>query len=53
MKHLSNGSITIERVAAKVDKDRVSALIYMLWYVDKFAKDLSIDEEYATTALVD
>ena len=53
MKHLPNGGITIERVAVKVDKDRVSALIYMLWYVDKFAKDLSIDEEYASTVFVD
>ena len=52
MKHLSNGGITIERVARKVDKDRVSALIYMLWYVEKFAKDMSIDEEYETQVFV-
>lgn len=52
MKHLGNGGITIERVARKVDKDRVSALIYMLWYVDKFAKDISIDKEYESTVFV-
>lgn len=53
LKHLSNGGVTIERVAKKVDKDRVSALIYMLWYIDKFAKDLSVDEEYASCVFVD
>lgn len=52
MKHLSNGGITIERVAKKVDKDRVSALIYMLWYVDKFAKDVSEESEYAVGVYV-
>ena len=52
MKHLSNGGITIEKVVSKIDKDRVSALIYMLWYVDKFAKDLSVDNEYLSCAYV-
>lgn len=52
MKHLSNGGVTIDRVTKKVDKDRVSALIYMLWYIDKFAKDLSIDEEYESQVFV-
>lgn len=52
MKHLANGGITIERVARKVDKDRVSALIYMLWYVEKFAKDISIDKEYESAVFV-
>ena len=52
MKHLSNGGITIEKVVRKIDKDRVSALIYMLWYIEKFAKDMSVDEEYATSVFV-
>lgn len=52
MKKLNNGGITIEQATRKVDKDRVSALIYMLWYVDKFAKDLSIDEEYENVVFV-
>lgn len=46
MKHLSNGGITIEKAVKKIDKDRVSALIYMLWYIDKFAKDLSENTDY-------
>lgn len=52
MKHLNNGGVTIEQVARKVNKDRVSAMMYMLWYIDKFAKDLSIDEEYASSVFV-
>lgn len=40
LKHLSNGSVTIERVVKKIDKDRVSAMIYMLWYINKYAKEL-------------
>lgn len=52
MKHLNNGGITIEQVARKVNKDRVSAMMYMLWYIDKFAKDLSVDDEYASSVFV-
>lgn len=40
LKHLSNGGVTIEKVVKKIDKDRVSAMIYMLWYVNKFVKEL-------------
>lgn len=52
MKHLPSGSITIERVVKKIDKDRVSALIYMLWYVEKFARDVSINTEYESHVFV-
>lgn len=52
MKHLSNGGITIEKAVKKIDKDRVSALIYMLWYVEKFAKDLSVETEYSVGVYV-
>lgn len=47
LKHLSNGNVTIEKVVKKIDKDRVSAMIYMLWYVNKFVKELdNSDYEY-------
>ena len=49
MKHLSNGSITIDKAVKKIDKDRVSGLIYMLWYIDKFAKEVNnSDCEFCT-----
>lgn len=40
LKHLANGNVTIDKVVKKIDKDRVSALIYMLWYVNKFTKEI-------------
>lgn len=47
LKHLSNGNVTVEKVVKKIDKDRVSAMIYMLWYVNKFVKELdNSDYEY-------
>lgn len=52
MRHLSNGNITIEQAVKKINKDRCSAAMYLLWYVDKFAKDLSIDTEYETCVFI-
>ena len=44
LKHLSNGKVTIEQVVKKTDKDRVSALIYVLWYINKFVKEVDNSE---------
>lgn len=52
MKHLGNGGITIDKVVKKIDKDRVSAMIYMLWYVEKFARDVSFDSEYESCVFI-
>lgn len=46
LKHLRNGGVTIEKVVSKIDKDRVSALIYMLWYINTFAREKQTDSEY-------
>lgn len=35
-KPLSNGNLTLEKVVAKMDKDRVSSTIYGVWYILKF-----------------
>ena len=35
LKHLSNGKLSIEKVVSKVDKDRFSALLYGLWFINK------------------
>ena len=49
MKHLNNGGITIDKVVKKIDKDRVSAMIYMLWYINKFAQEIdNSDYDYVT-----
>ena len=41
LKHLPSGGVTIEKVVKKLDKDRVSACIYVLWYINEFCRDLT------------
>lgn len=52
LKQLPNGSVTIERVVKKMDKDRVSALIYVLWYINEFCKDIYASSDYDYTTLI-
>ena len=46
LKHLNNGGVTIEKVVNKLDKDRVSALVYVLWYISEFARNAKQDSDY-------
>lgn len=46
LKHLPNGGVTLEKVVKKLDKDRVSALIYVLWYINEFCRDLNNNSDY-------
>lgn len=46
LKHLNNGGVTIEKVVNKLDKDRVSATIYALWYINKYCRDLYTNSDY-------
>jgi len=52
LKQLPNGGVTIEKVVKKLDKDRVSALIYVLWYINEFCKDLYSSSEYEYATLI-
>ncbi len=52
LKHLNNGNVTIEKVVKKLDKDRVSALIYVLWYINEYAKSLYSSSEYEYSVLI-
>ena len=36
IKHMQNGALSVEKVVHKLDKDRYSALAYMLWYINEF-----------------
>ncbi len=51
LKHLPNGGVTIEKVVKKLDKDRVSATIYVLWYINEFCRDLYTSTEYEYVTL--
>ena len=53
LKQLPSGGVTIEKVVKKLDKDRVSALIYVLWYINEFCKDMYAQAEYEFCCLVD
>lgn len=52
LKQLPNGNVTIEKVVKKLDKDRVSALIYVLWYINEFCKDIYASSDYDFTTLI-
>lgn len=55
LKHLSNGGLSIERLVAKMNKDRFSAVQYALWYVktymDKAIVENTADDETTLAAL--
>jgi ribonucleoside-diphosphate reductase alpha chain len=45
LKYLQNGGVTIEKVVKKLDKDRVSACLYVLWYINEFCREIN-NEDY-------
>lgn len=45
LKYLQNGGVTIEKVVKKLDKDRVSACLYVLWYINEFCRETN-NEDY-------
>lgn len=51
LKHLNNGGVTIEKVVSKLDKDRVSATIYVLWLINEYYRDVYSSSEYEYTCL--
>lgn len=52
LKQLPNGNVSIEKVVSKLDKDRVSALIYVLWYINEFCSDALTASDYDYEILV-
>lgn len=46
LKHLPNGGVTLEKVVKKLDKDRVSATIYVLWFINEFCRDIYNNSDY-------
>ncbi len=36
IKYLPSGALTVEKVVSKLNKDRYSALVYLLWYIMEF-----------------
>lgn len=52
LRQLPTGGLTIEKVVKKMDKDRVSALIYVLWYINEFCASLYKSDEYEYSVLI-
>lgn len=52
LKHLNNGGVTIEKVVNKLDKDRVSATIYVLWLINERYRDIYTNSDYEYTTLI-
>ena len=52
LKHLNNGGVTIEKVVSKLDKDRVSATLYVLWLINEFYRDVYSQSDYAYAVLI-
>lgn len=44
LKQLPSGSLTVEKVVKKLDKDRFSGLAYLLWYVNEFENYVRVAE---------
>jgi hypothetical protein len=43
IKYLNNGGLTVEKVVSKLNKDRFSALAYLLWYINEFQSVFAVD----------
>lgn len=53
LKHLNNGGVTIEKVVKKVDKDRFSALAYLIWYIVEQRSEIENDEmDYSSAPML-
>lgn len=46
LRQLPNGGLSMEKVVKRMDKDRVSALVYVIWYITEFCRDLYSSSEY-------
>ena len=42
LKHMSNGALSVEKVVKKMDKDRFSALSYLIFYITEYCSAIKI-----------
>lgn len=52
LKHLSSGNLTVERVVSRLDKDRFSALAYLLFYINEYENFLKTEKKNNIQSLV-
>lgn len=49
--HTSRGGISVEQVVSKLDKDRFSALVYVLWYINEYCDNLEAEDDIDVAAI--
>lgn len=42
LKHMTNGTLSVEKVVKKVDKDRFSALSYLIFYITEYCSAIKV-----------
>lgn len=52
LKPANNGALAIEKVVKKVDKDRFSALAYLIFYITEFCSQIKIKQQVDPTTLL-
>lgn len=52
LKHMKNGKLSVEKVVSRYDKDRFSALSYVLWYIKEFESSVVLEEEEDDLAIL-
>lgn len=45
VKHMPNGGLSVSKVVSRLDKDRYSALAYMIWYINEYENSYIRNEE--------
>lgn len=52
LRQLSNGGLSMEKVVRRMDKDRVSALMYVLWYINEFCDGQHYSNDYEFSVFI-
>lgn len=51
LKHMTNGALSVEKVVKKVDKDRFSALSYLIFYITEYCSAIKPKTEIKISSL--
>lgn len=52
LKHMTNGALSVEKVVKKVDKDRFSALSYLIFYITEYCSAIKAKDASAPSTLL-
>lgn len=53
LKMNGNGTLTVEKAVRRMDKDRFSALMYVVWYINEYTKTAYVSKDFEFLTLVD